>query len=192
MASFKKLGSFFKKKGLSLLGDAVTGDVTGIVSTILESTVGNDKNEDEIIELLKNDKDAILKLKELENLHEEELLRLQKEAFASESSAQIENSKVIISDLSDARKMMTDTLTNINVPLFQKLMPSIVAFIILISTFGSFYLIFTKELPNENRDLIMMIVGVLLSKFSDLVGFYFGSSDYLNQSGKSYLGGVKK
>lgn len=203
MAGFKKLGSFFKEKGLSLLGDVVTGDVTGVVSTILEGVGAKGKSEDEILELLKKDKEAFLKLKELENTHETELLRLQNEnqkqmfdaeieILKTELGAQNESIKTVSDGVADARKMSIETQTNVNVPYIQKIMPSILSFVIIVSMFAIFYLVFTRTFPNENRDLIMMIVGALLSKFSDLVGFYFGSSDYFNQSGKAFQHITKK
>ena len=188
MGIFKKLGIFLKDKGLALLGDFAINNPIGFV---LDSLGVADKSEEELIDIFK-DEEMFLKLKELEKKYEVELLRLQNEKIISEKEIEFKNNDVVVDDLTSARKMMTDTLNGNNVPLFQKLMPSFVAFIVLLSTFCSFYLVFTIALPNENRDLIMMIVVVLLSKFSDLIGFYFGSSDYLNQSGKSYLGGVKK
>jgi hypothetical protein len=39
------------------------------------------------------------------------------------------------------------------------------------------YMVHMGNLKDTMRDLAMVVVGVVLSKYSDVYGFYFGSSD---------------
>ena len=36
--------------------------------------------------------------------------------------------------------------------------------------------LFNKDIDNDNRDLIMMLVGALIAQVKDIYGYYFGSS----------------
>lgn len=38
------------------------------------------------------------------------------------------------------------------------------------------WIVFSKTLPVENKDVGLMIIGALVAKFSDVVGYFFGSS----------------
>jgi len=33
-----------------------------------------------------------------------------------------------------------------------------------------------KEMPQTNKDIMLMLVGAMLAKFSDVIGYFFGSS----------------
>lgn len=38
------------------------------------------------------------------------------------------------------------------------------------------YLLVSKTVPDENKDLLNLIVGALIGSFSTIVGYFFGSS----------------
>jgi hypothetical protein len=38
------------------------------------------------------------------------------------------------------------------------------------------YVIFKAEMPASNKDIGLLIIGALVAKFSDVVGYFFGSS----------------
>jgi CDP-diglyceride synthetase len=45
--------------------------------------------------------------------------------------------------------------------------------------FGFFFIlfvIFNKVLPSENKEIGLLVVGALIAKFGDVVGYFFGSS----------------
>ena len=92
----------------------------------------------------------------------------------------------VLSDVSNARTASLNLQTNEKVPYIQKITPSILAIVIISLAFYFFYLAFKSELPSQNKEIIYVIVGFITSKFGDIIGFYYGSSDYLNQSGKLF------
>ncbi len=48
--------------------------------------------------------------------------------------------------------------------------------VVIIGFFIVLYVIFKKELPSSNKDLALILFGVLGSKFGDVIGYFFGSS----------------
>lgn len=45
--------------------------------------------------------------------------------------------------------------------------------------FGFFFIlwiIFRQEMPPSNKEIGLMVIGALIAKFSDVVGYFFGSS----------------
>ena len=38
------------------------------------------------------------------------------------------------------------------------------------------YVVFIKSLPPENKDIAYMVIGALVMKFGDVVGYFFNSS----------------
>ena len=52
----------------------------------------------------------------------------------------------------------------------------VIAGIIIFSTFRILSLALGAEMPEKNRDLIMLISGMIVSKFGTVVDWFFGSS----------------
>ena len=48
--------------------------------------------------------------------------------------------------------------------------------LIVIAFFGTIYLLARIEMPISNKDLLLMVIGALVAKFSDVVNYFFGSS----------------
>ena len=48
--------------------------------------------------------------------------------------------------------------------------------VIIIGFFIILYVVFKSEMPQANKDIGLMIIGALVAKFSDVVGYFFGSS----------------
>jgi len=42
--------------------------------------------------------------------------------------------------------------------------------------FALTYVVFIKSLPPENKDIAYMVIGALVMKFGDVVGYFFNSS----------------
>lgn len=38
------------------------------------------------------------------------------------------------------------------------------------------YVVFSKVMPADNKDIGLLVIGALVAKFSDVVGYFFGSS----------------
>lgn len=48
--------------------------------------------------------------------------------------------------------------------------------IIVVCFFACVYLLITVEMPNANENMLYILLGVLAAKFSDVVGYFYGSS----------------
>lgn len=49
-------------------------------------------------------------------------------------------------------------------------------FVIFAGFFGALWMLLVKEVPTANRDVLMVLLGVLASSFKDVVGFLWGGS----------------
>lgn len=52
----------------------------------------------------------------------------------------------------------------------------VIAIIVIVATFWVLKQVLGVEIPAGNRDVVMMIVGVLVAKFGTIVDFFYGSS----------------
>lgn len=48
--------------------------------------------------------------------------------------------------------------------------------LIVIGFFFILYIMFKKVLPSENKEIALLVIGALVVKFGDVVGYFFGSS----------------
>ena len=48
--------------------------------------------------------------------------------------------------------------------------------LISVGFFTAIYLVLIMVVPAENKDIALLLLGVLAAKFTDVVGYYFGSS----------------
>ena len=180
----------------------VAGDLTPIGGDALKN-IGkkllkkDNATTDEIQSYLEEHPEAFQAYQTMLKEHERQMYDLENQRLKTESDEKVNALNVelqqkqselasITGDLSNARASAIQLQTNKDVPYIQKITPSILSLVIVILTFAAFYFVFTKTFPTANRDMVMMVLGVLMSKFSDLIGFYFGSSDYLSHSGKIF------
>ncbi len=142
----KKLGKFLKENGLSILGDVVTGHWTGAVGTVLEGAgITKSTNEEEIIERLKQDKELMYKLKELE----------------------LRETQLVLKDKANARKREV-SMANSDASWLNKNINSIMAI-----TFMWTYLYFTDYVIKNGIDSQALTEVKVL--FAMMVSYYFGA-----------------
>jgi len=48
--------------------------------------------------------------------------------------------------------------------------------LIVVGFFTVLIVVFRTEMPQSNKDIGLLIIGALVAKFSDVVGYFFGSS----------------
>lgn len=53
---------------------------------------------------------------------------------------------------------------------------NIIAVMLVAGCFGLMYLFMIKEIPQVNRDLVMVAAGAIMSNLKDVTGYFFGSS----------------
>jgi hypothetical protein len=117
--------------------------------------------------------------------HEEELLRIQLENNRigfEESKLELERYKSQLADIADARASMSNILTDPNVPWYAKAIQPGLAVGIVCLTFGLFaYFIYLLGFPDSSavgkqKEVVIYILGVLSAALTQILGFYFGSS----------------
>lgn len=125
------------------------------------------------------------KLKTFQMEHEEELLRLQLEDNRigfEESKLELEQYKVQLADIADARSNLTNILTNPYVPWYAKAIQPGLAVGMVLLTFVLFaYFINLIGQPSygavqTQKEVVIYILGVLSAALTQILGFYFGSS----------------
>ena len=180
----------------------VAGDLTPIGGDALKN-IGkkllkkDNATADEIQNYLEEHPEAFQEYQTMLKEHEKQMYELENQRIKADldskiSALQLEvqnkNNELtsVLSDVGNARTASLNLQTNEKVPYIQKITPSILAIVIVSLAFYFFYLIFKSELPSQNKEIIYVIVGFITSKFGDIIGFYYGSSDYLNQSGKLF------
>jgi CDP-diglyceride synthetase len=48
--------------------------------------------------------------------------------------------------------------------------------LIVVGFFFILWIVFVRSMPGPNKDLGLLVIGALVSKFGDVVGYFFGSS----------------
>ena len=128
------------------------------------------------------------KLRQFQAEHEEELLRLQLE----DNKLGLEETKAFLADVADARKIQSEIKMSANAPWYTKaIQPTLAAFTLLatILLFGMFVYwsgditevvdgkhTLVKRINDTQKDIIIYILGVLSAAVTQILGYYFGSS----------------
>jgi len=139
-----------------------TGELGTSVGNLISSALGIDNNADAIYEHLQDNPDAILKLKEWEMLHEEKLLDL---AFASE--------ELRLKDVQGARQReigIVQATGKKDIHLY------ILSYCITGGFFGILAYLMTTPLPDTSEKVVFMIFGGLITAFTTVISYFFGSS----------------
>ena len=180
----------------------VAGDLTPIGGDALKN-IGkkllkkDNATADEIQNYLEEHPEAFQEYQTMLKEHEKQMYELENQRIKADLDSKIaalqlevqnKNNELtsVLSDVGNARTASMNLQTNEKVSYIQKITPSILAIVIVSLAFYFFYLAFKSELPSQNKEIIYVIVGFITSKFGDIIGFYYGSSDYLNQSGKLF------
>ena len=58
----------------------------------------------------------------------------------------------------------------------EKVYMYILGAIIVIGFFSIIAIVFKLEMPQSNKDLGLIVIGALVAKFGDVVGYFYGSS----------------
>jgi hypothetical protein len=149
--------------GLGLVANAVLAKGKKVVEDKLGVELKPDMSADEII---------ALKTAEME--HEEELLRLRLE----ENKLDLAELEVRLKDVDSARDREVAIATSDKVPLINKIVTPVLALSILILTFTLFGVVMFDNNPvdSSRKDILIYILGVLSAISTQIVSYYFGSS----------------
>ena len=118
--------------------------------------------------------------------HEEELLRLRIE----EDKLDLAELELRLKDTDSAREREVQISTSDKAPLLNKIVTPVLALSILLLTFVLFGVVMFNDTPVEasRKDILIYILGVLSAIASQIVSYYFGSS----QSSKDKTDALKE
>jgi len=106
--------------------------------------------------------------------HEEELLKLRLE----EDRLDLAELEMLLKGTNDARQREVQIVTSDKAPLLNKIVTPVLALSILLLTFALFGVVMFNDTPIEasRKDILIYILGVLSAIASQIVSYYFGSS----------------
>lgn len=149
--------------GLNLVGNAVLAK-------------GKDWVENKLGVELKPDMapEDIIKLKQAEMEHEEELLKLKLES----DKLDLQELGMYLADTDSARDRETQIAVSKDAPLLNKIVTPILALTIISLTFILFGVLLFDDAPVEptRKDILIYILGALTAIATQVIAYYFGSS----------------
>lgn len=118
--------------------------------------------------------DEIIRLKSAEMEHEEELLRLKIE----ENKLDLQELEMYLKDADSAREREVQISTSEKAPLLNKIVTPVLALSLLLATFVLFGIVMFDNDPIEptRKDILIYILGVLSTISTQVIAYYFGSS----------------
>lgn len=149
--------------GLGLVANAVMAKGQAFVEDKLGVKLAPNMSPEQVAEL---------KIKEME--HEEELMRLKLE----ENKLDIEELTLRLKDTDSARDREIQIATSDKAPLLNKVITPILALALLLITFALFAVVMFDHSPVDStrKDILIYILGVLSAISTQIVSYYFGSS----------------
>jgi hypothetical protein len=149
--------------GLNLVANAVMAKGKKVVEEKLGVEIKPDMSPEDIM---------ALKTAEME--HEEELLRLRIE----ENKLDLAELEMRLKDTDSARDREVSIATSDKAPLLNKIVTPVLALSILLLTFVLFGVVMFDNSPVEatRKDILIYVLGVLSAIASQIVSYYFGSS----------------
>ncbi len=178
---WKDIGRSLVSQGAPLIGGILGGPAGAAAGKLVAGVFGADpENPEEVMNAIQGDPEAIAKLRELEMTHKQKLQELQLEetkAFLNDVGSAREREMAIVSATGKQDKHL-HVITYVVLGSFFAL--------ILIIIFGEFGTFSDDADANRLKDnpLIMMIVGALISGFTQVLSYYFGSSKGSSEKNK--------
>ena len=181
---WKEIGRSLVSQGAPVLGGLLGGPAGATAGKIVAGLFGSDPDSpEEVMNAIAANPAAMQKIKEYEAKHEEELQRLQ-----------IRETELFLSDLDSARKREIETTKATgkkDKDLYR------MAYIVIGSFFAiTLYLLYaiaTAEKGNTAVDalkehpLAMIIIGALISGFTQVLSYFFGSSKGSSEKNKMMI-----
>jgi len=148
-----------------LVGGPVGLGVTA-AATILSHVLGT-SNDPQSIEAALQDPAALDKVRQAESANAVQLQQLAVTAAQAQLTHEIELARVDAEDRANARSMGIAT---------KDWVPKALAMAVTAGFFGILLLMTLRSLPDENRDLMNVILGSLGTAWVSIIGYYFGTS----------------
>lgn len=107
-----------------------------------------------------------------------ELLKMQQDGELAKMANDTELAKIYTADLDSARKRESEIAVSDKAPFLNKIITPVLALSVLIATFALFaFVLFDKGTIDPTRkDILIYVLGVLSAIATQIVSYYFGSS----------------
>jgi hypothetical protein len=129
----------------------------------------------QVVESVANVVDKFVQTKEEKdaaNLELQKVLNTHLEVMEQEATKQLE---VYQKEMDSARNREIQIATAEKAPLINKIVTPVLALIVVLLTFILFYVLMFKQVGNE-KDIIIYVLGVLSAVCTQIISYYFGSS----------------
>lgn len=147
--------------GLSLIGNAVLAKGKDYIEQKTGIKIEPDMSQENI-----------LKLRQYEMEHEEELLKLQIE----NNKLDFDSYKLEVEDRSSARDRDTRANESANASWIAKNITGFLAVAVLGLSFVLFYMVIYTSIPADKKDIVIYILGVLSGAVTQILSYFYGSS----------------
>ncbi|MGI1671974.1 MAG: hypothetical protein K6L74_16850 [Neptuniibacter sp.] len=161
---WKRLGQQLIDKGLPLLGGAVLGPAGASLGGLIASSIGSDSAEPEILldQIQQAQPEMIVELKQLEYRHRETL-----------ENIALQETQAFLQDRQSAREREVAVVTATgkkDINLYALAWLVVVGYVVLTCVISFI------DIPESNSQAAFMLYGGLVSGFSMVLGYFFGSS----------------
>lgn len=165
-------------EGAPIIGGLLGGKAGGAVGELIASALGVDNSPESIEKALKNNPDAMIKLRELENSKEIAILQAQLESKRidiEDKRVDNETEKLFLDDKGSARAREIDTTKATGKRDYALY---VLASVIVTAFFVSMWLLIQTPLVKDSGsyELLLIMFGALGAKFSTVVDYFFGAS----------------
>lgn len=137
-----------------VLGSVIGGPAGGAVGALIASTLGTSADPDAVMEKLKSDPEALLKIKQLEADERDQIRNWQLETLKAEL-ADVQSART-----THAAHWMPAAIT--------------IALTIMVTAMGSALIFYV--VPPENKDIAVYLFGQIVGTFTTAVAYWIGSS----------------
>ena len=179
---WKEIGRSLVSQGAPMLGGLLGGPAGATAGKIVAGLFGTDPDSPtDVMNAIAADPAAIQKIKEFEAKHQEELQRLQ-----------LEETSAFLKDLDSARQREVEIAKATGVKdkdlyrmayLVMGIFFAITFFLLIVIATGQESIV--KEL--KNHPLAMIIIGALISGFTQVLSYFFGSSKGSSEKNKMMM-----
>lgn len=135
-------------------GGLLGGPAGATVGSLVSSALGVENSPDAVLEAVKKDPEAALKLKQMELDHKTDLEQIALDTFKAEAA-----------DRSSAREAHR-----------QSRMPGIICIALTFMVAGGAYMLFSMNIPEGNREIAYLLFGTLLAKWGDSIAYWVGTT----------------
>jgi energy-converting hydrogenase Eha subunit A len=136
------------------LATALTGPMGGMAIKMIADKLGVPANEQAVADHLTAHPEHMVKLQEID----------------------LEKIKAHYAEMDSARNREIAVASSANVPLLNKLVTPILALGVTALSFALFAILIFVEVRPEAKDILIYILGVLSAAVTQILGYYFGSS----------------